>query len=283
MHPAPLHKTPTQTVDQTQVFEKWILQKKPEILYKMTQVGTKTQLKVWNRFVPNRTTIYSLDFWLPGRFYVEYFCLLDQQLVVSAQFLSNENRKKWMKWKISLHWDCQNISQYRKFTTLKAAVVHYQALLRWALRSEVWSCVWIGNTSKSTFLHQQDLESWGSHDHPIFPPLYPRTCKESCFEGLYFSAERNVYLSTFPWIKTCNSLIAFISATSISSKTYSFGSRQSWKWRVERVLRKGIRVVDSRDQANMNLVLVNSCNSSLDLCHYRPARLQQHHAVLHVV
>ena len=36
------------------------------------------------------------------------------------------------------------------------------------LRIEVWSSVWLVNLSKSTFLHQRDLELCDSHVHPNF-------------------------------------------------------------------------------------------------------------------
>ena len=49
-----------------------------------------------------------------------------------------------------------------------------------------------------------------------------------------------------------------------------------------KVSRKGKRVVQSRDQGNMNLVLVQSYNSSQALYHFVPALLQQHNVVLHV-
>ena len=35
MYPAALHKNPKQTVDSSQVFERWILQKQPEVMNKM--------------------------------------------------------------------------------------------------------------------------------------------------------------------------------------------------------------------------------------------------------
>ena len=66
-------------------------------------------------------------------------------------------------------------------------------------------------------------------------------------------------------------------------KTDWFKSRPKWKWKVERVLRKGKRVVQSRDQTNLNLVHFQSCSSSLDLCHYVSKLLQQHYAVFCVV
>ena len=55
------------------------------------------------------------------------------------------------------------------------------------------------------------------------------------------------------------------------------------KLRVERFLRKGKRVVQSRDQANMNLVLVQSCSSSQTFCQYLIELLQQHRVILHAV
>ena len=45
--------------------------------------------------------------------------------------------------------------------------------------------------------------------------------------------------------------------------------KSSWKWKLEWVLHKGQKVVQSRDQANMNLVLVQSRNSSQKLYHFR--------------
>ena len=38
----------------------------------------------------------------------------------------------------------------------------------------------MGNSSKSSFLHQRDLELRGSPDFPNFPPLYPINYQESC-------------------------------------------------------------------------------------------------------
>ena len=76
----------------------------------------------------------------------------------------------------------------------------------------------------------------------------------------------------------------FLSASSISSTMKDILLQKSTVLKVEteKVLRKGKRVFQSRDQAEMNLVLVQSCNSSRDLCHCVPALLQQHHK-MHVV
>ena len=50
-----------------------------------------------------------------------------------------------------------------------------------ALHIEVLSFVWVGNSSKSTFLHQRDLEIWDSCDLPNSPPFYPINRQESGF------------------------------------------------------------------------------------------------------
>ena len=41
MYPAALHKIPTQTVGSSQVFDRWILQKQPKMINKMTKSWDK--------------------------------------------------------------------------------------------------------------------------------------------------------------------------------------------------------------------------------------------------
>ena len=171
-----------------------------------------------------------------------------------------------------------------------------------ALHNEVWSCVWMGSLSKSTFLHQRDLEVWDSHDHPSFPSLYPGKCQESCiffvpfckifthrvfkknvekpakiptstephnslqvwytlkacFVGLYFFGGQNENAWTFSSKKLSTPCKRFYLQTHclVQCKTYCFISRQIWKWKAKRVIRKGKRVIFSRDQANIKLVFV---------------------------
>ena len=59
------------------------------------------------------------------------------------------------------------VNNHNKFrntyiTTSNFAWFPYQAVLLCALQSLVWCCIWMGNSSKSTFLHvlkgQQNLE-----------------------------------------------------------------------------------------------------------------------------
>ena len=51
----------------------------------------------------------------------------------------------------------------------------------------------------------------------------------------------------------------------------------------DRVSRKAKKVLQSRDQANMNFVLAQSYSSNLDLYHYVIEMLQQNHVALHAV
>ena len=64
-------------------------------------------------------------------------------------------------------------------TALKAALSSYQEILPRAVQTVVLFCVWKGNSSKSTFLHQRDLELLDSHNFPTFPHLYPKNFKET--------------------------------------------------------------------------------------------------------
>ena len=45
MHPAALHRSPTQTLDSSQIFERWILQKQPKIINKITKSWNKNKIK----------------------------------------------------------------------------------------------------------------------------------------------------------------------------------------------------------------------------------------------
>ena len=74
----------------------------------------------------------------------------------------------------------KHIAQNKKITTLIAALSSYQTILPCVLHSEEWSCVWMGNSDKSAFLHQRDLEFSDSHGFPTFPPAYPINCQEFC-------------------------------------------------------------------------------------------------------
>ena len=98
-----------------------------------------------------------------------------------AQILNNESQRKRLNcFKTFIFVDGDNTFHITKFTTINAAISSYQTILLYALHSEVWSCVWIGNSSKSSFLHRRDLEFRDSRDLQNFPPLYPEKFQESC-------------------------------------------------------------------------------------------------------
>ena len=180
MYPAALHRIPTQAVDSSQVFERWIL-KQPKIINKITKSWDKNTLKIWNRFVPNRPTIFSLDCCRPRQLYLDQYYLLDESSALYAQFLNHESRRKRLnRFKRFIFVDSDNTFHITDFTTSNVALSSYQTILLYDLHSEVWSCVWMGNSSKSKFPHQRDLELWDSRDLPNFPPLYPTNCQESC-------------------------------------------------------------------------------------------------------
>ena len=68
MYPAALHKIPTQTIDSSQIFEKWILQKQPKMINKMTkrdrntisdleQVCRQRQFYLDQYYLPNQSAV----------------------------------------------------------------------------------------------------------------------------------------------------------------------------------------------------------------------------------
>ena len=76
MYPAALNKIPTvdsseETVDSSQVFEKWILQNIQRWSTKEQKVGTEPQSAIWDRFVPNRIKISFLDCCRQRQFYLD--------------------------------------------------------------------------------------------------------------------------------------------------------------------------------------------------------------------
>ena len=181
MYPAALNRIPTQTVDSSQVFESWILQKQPKIFNKST--------KNWDK-----NTIEDLEQVCPKQFH-DFLCwLLSSRTILPRLTLSSWSviclvrsipqywisKKQLNHFKRFIFVDSDNTFHLTNFTTLKAALSSYQSILLYALHSEVWSFVWMGNSSKSQFLHPRDLELWDSRNLPNFPPLYPINCQELC-------------------------------------------------------------------------------------------------------
>ena len=55
MYPAALHKIPTQTVYSSQVFERWILQKQPKKITKMTKSWDKNTISYLEQVFPKQS------------------------------------------------------------------------------------------------------------------------------------------------------------------------------------------------------------------------------------
>ena len=115
----------------------------------------------------------------------------------------------------------------------------------------------------------------------------PNFCESEtdCFFcGFVSFGGRIEYPWTFASLKTHNAFLTSISGDwfFVKCKTYCSKNWLSRKWKAERVLSKGKRVVLSRDQAHIHLVLVQACASSLVFCHYVSALVQQSHVLLHV-
>ena len=77
--------------------------------------------------------------------------------------------------------DTDNTFNNTNFTTLNGALSSYQTILPCTQDTEVWSCVSMGNSSLSIYLHYRDHELWAGHDHhPSCPTLYPLNWQEIC-------------------------------------------------------------------------------------------------------
>ena len=141
MYAAALHRIPTQILDSSHVFETRIPQKERKIIKKITKSWYKNT-KIWNRFVPNRPTIFSLDCCRQRHFYLDQNYLVDQSSALYAQFHNNEFRRKRLnRFKRFIFVDSDNTFHIINRTTLKVALSSYQTILHYALQSEVWYCV----------------------------------------------------------------------------------------------------------------------------------------------
>ena len=81
MYPAALHKFPTQTVDSSQVFERWILQKQPKMINKMTKSWDRNTISDLEQVCREQAQDFSLDCCRQRQFYLDYYYLLDQSSV----------------------------------------------------------------------------------------------------------------------------------------------------------------------------------------------------------
>ena len=139
MYPTALHKIPTQTDDTSQVFERRILNKQPNILNKICNSCDKNTTKDLEQVFPNMPTIFFLHCYCQRQVYIDYHYLHDQSSVLYAQFL---NKETWKKLKLFERFnlvDTDKKLHFTKFTTLNDALSSYQK--NFALGSAEWSVV----------------------------------------------------------------------------------------------------------------------------------------------
>ena len=89
------------------------------------------------------------------------------------------NLSKWPN-----YVDTDNTFHNTNFTTLNAAFSSYQAILPCATHSEVCSCVWMGNSSKSTFLRLLLISKISNFGAAMIIQVFQLSllnCQESCF------------------------------------------------------------------------------------------------------
>ena len=172
-------KIATQTIDSWQFFEWLILQKSPKLISKITQIWDKNTTKVLDHVCPKQDHEYSLDCSPRRQFYLKYYILLYQSFVWYAQPLNNESGKKdWINLRV-IFVDMDKIFRIANSTTLYGELSSYQAIFTCAPHSEMWSCVWMGNSRKSTILLQRGHDIWDGHDYSSFQPPYPKNWQES--------------------------------------------------------------------------------------------------------
>ena len=147
-----MHRISTQTVDSPHVFERLVLQKQPKTVNKVTKIWNNETIRDLEQDSPNRTTILSLDCCLQSHFFPNQSYSFRQSTSLYAQLLIKGSRKNRLNPSTNLitdtltkHFTTQSWQLWR----LRCPVT--KTVLPCAPHSEVWSCLRIGNSSKSTF------------------------------------------------------------------------------------------------------------------------------------
>ena len=92
MYPAALHKIPTQTVDSSQVFERWIRQRQPKMINKITKSWNRNTISDLEQVCPKQAQDFLSWLLLSKTFFLEECYLLDQSSVSWAQCLKMNER-----------------------------------------------------------------------------------------------------------------------------------------------------------------------------------------------
>ena len=103
--------------------------------------------------------------------------------------------------------------------------------------------------------------------------------------GFYFLGGRNGHPWTFQWLKipNCWRCLCLPAQYLLQCKRHCFTVSQNWILKRQKANCRGKWVVQSRGWANMNFLLVWSCNSRQLNCQYLTRLLHHRYVKLHVV
>ena len=140
MYPAAIHRIPTQTVDSSKDFERWILQKQPKIINKMTKSGDKITIKDLEQVCPKQA--HDFLSWLLSSKIILPRLIMSTSLVISfgrslsQKWISKKRIESLQKIYFQRNW--QYISHYKLYN-IKCFII--QLPNNFALRSAEWSVV----------------------------------------------------------------------------------------------------------------------------------------------
>ena len=116
MYPAALHKIPPQTIDSSQVFERWILQKQPKMINKMTKSWDRNTISDLEQVCPKQAQDFPS--WLLSSKRILPRLLLSSWSVIC--FVSSTSQKGCYRKKIMSGWkDWNSIVKTNTINTYK--------------------------------------------------------------------------------------------------------------------------------------------------------------------
>ena len=140
MYPAALHKTPTQAIDWSQVFERWFFQKQPKTKNKKTKSWGRKTIKHLEQVCPKKdhdfiSWLLSLKTILPG-LNLSSWSIIQFKNSFTQKCLSE---KRLNQFESFVCVDTENKIHNAIRTTSNAALSTDQAPLPSTLHNEVWS------------------------------------------------------------------------------------------------------------------------------------------------
>ena len=144
MYPAALHRIPTQTVDSSQIFENWLLQKHPKMINKMTKSWARNTIGYLEQVCLKQA--HDVFSWLlSSKTYLPTQLLLSWSVICLLRSISqiDTRRKRLNNFKRFNFVDGDNKLQFKNLTTLMAALSSYETIF--PLRFPQWSVMWCPN------------------------------------------------------------------------------------------------------------------------------------------